>query len=126
MEFWANNTTSTVPVGLEYYHKIRAYCLGTLLILICIPGLIGNTLVCYVMAAKGFLNSSHSSMYNLQFSLLIAETIHLTSVGIYLGPSSVAQSWFSPDDWTRVLPGVWLLIGWYAMLITFCLLGVNR
>lgn len=116
---------TTISVDIEQ-PSVRSYCIGLMITALCIPGLIGNVLVSYVEISKGFLSSNSSSMYNLSFNLILADTVHLALLAFYLGPSSTVQSWLLPDNWTREIPGRTLMVCWYNMLIDLCLLGINR
>lgn len=120
-----SNNSSLSPLDFDQ-PTLRSYCLGVTLSLLCMPGLIGNVLVSYVEISKGLLSSNNSSMYNLSFNLIVADTIHLAVLAFYLGPASALQSWLLPDDWTREIPARILIVCWHNMLIDLCLLGLNR
>lgn len=117
---------NTVNDTLTDHPTIRSYCLGMMLTILSLPGLIGNILVSYVEITKGLLTSTNSSMYKLSFNLIVADTVHLLLIAFYLGPTSAVQSWLLPDNWTREIPGRLLMFVWYNMLLDLCLLGVNR
>lgn len=119
----ATDNTSDLPTDQA---TVRSYCLGSLIIIFCIPGLIGNILVSYIEIKKRMLSSHNSSMYKLSFNLIVADSVHLALLTFYLGPSSILQDWLLPDNWTREIPGKILMIVWYNMLIDLCLLGLNR
>lgn len=105
---------------------VRSICLGVMIFVMALPGLIGNILVSYVQIRTGLLSYNNLSIHNLSFNLMLADTIHLALIAFYLAPASALQSKLLPDNWVGEIPGRLLILCWHNMLLDLCVLGINR